>query len=1095
MSVMDSIHSAEGPSAAVAGNNDGDMKINKLHPSPGNNEESDGQRNRSTKRHYHDAFGEADSGVDYGPPIELEDVEPDDSIEEPDENDQSKVKDNNGSEDFNPTSKSNYEDVDEEGATAITLEELEETVGLHEATLESLHDKLSKLNEEIKMEEQTSTSLQNDVETLKKKKIVLKKRTENNVQLVKELEESLEKCLDRLRRAMDMGEDEYVDVGTMDSEEEEKINDDLQLHQDGDQPPNENNTVASNLAQDLKKRDFGNFDIIRMQISMKEVTGIAWPQHRSKLAKEVRKKADSLPFVFPIWRTSVFRCAFYTQLDSPGLLLHMMNTIVLENLLCREQLKVDGCGQVHVSRIWGTSLDIMKQVTWSNQNPSFTREISTASVESECIDPNVQLCPYELGGTCADDRCPYQHLSKTKQSKNGRKLLSLDDNFIKYHSLPKLALPPSPFSEGNASEEESTDANDVDLKRSTAVEEKEMKSIPESSNVQCFVQNDDYISLPTAAETIDTQVVGNRESSGDLEFCERFWWYREQPFDTSLNAHESPRDVFTNVLISFGLRRNAQNVEFISPTRSWDQSKEELERNELVVNARMIDMCRVCIHLGEGPFVLATLDSWQKKPCAKLFRQTIKSARRQVEVSMGCNSSQIMFDTQLFLLLFSRYISAQYYKHDMQFSLQGVLDIISGQKNKKWKDLFESIVSRSPKRRKTTTQGENEWTAFERSLHLMMEKEVIIPFPNLTKGEEFAYFVNCLRVGKVLESAVWELSQEHKSFSPVMNILEPAWASLQTLLQAGDNLWGGSEWLEPDLVATIIVGPVIYTCASKSIVVTVPSHPGQTKEKGLPKYDMRAIANMNYLDKCIVGILKGLNRFNKENREKDMIELLVSPLHALSVSLSIATGLVDKAQSKLCYALAKGKTHSNIPSLFAISGVLWSQLIQIVVTFPGYNAALRYDHTIPALADAVATAHQELVSRVFEFGVVPDNIVLPGDNQITTSLWGTKGPKKTYKAKWENVRRIIYTQHESEKDQTKHAEKLDLIADNYMKEHSCFPETLLVAGEAVTKLRLADCGLRKLPTSFGLRLSNLQVWLLGAVLAVVIKFLTVIFSS
>eukprot|EP00984_Skeletonema_dohrnii_P036112 scaffold36704_cov139-Skeletonema_dohrnii-CCMP3373.AAC.1 len=191
---MDSLKSCKQPSAK--GRNNGGGANHHQHPSSGNNDASapsqqqqeQGERNDSSHplssssnvvinhhhHHFHDSFGEADSGVDYGPPIELEEDTHDNAAITT----VSKSQHNDGMELHLNDSAEEVED-----ATTITLEELEETVGLREATLESLHDKLSKLNQEITLEEQSSSLLQNDIELLNKKKIVLKKRTENNVQL------------------------------------------------------------------------------------------------------------------------------------------------------------------------------------------------------------------------------------------------------------------------------------------------------------------------------------------------------------------------------------------------------------------------------------------------------------------------------------------------------------------------------------------------------------------------------------------------------------------------------------------------------------------------------------------------------------------------------------------------------------------------------------------------------------------------------------------------------------------------------------------------------------------------------------------------
>ena len=1035
-----------------------------------------------TNNNFHDC--EADSGVDYGPPIELEEEEQHDNNADT-INDtittaaafESKQQYNDGIEDLNPAH-SNEEDT----TTTITIEELEETVGLREATLESLHDKLSKLNDEIRQEEQTSSILQNDIELLNKKKIVLKKRTENNVQLVKELEGTLEKCLERLSRVLDADNDDAND--DVDTKEEGKLDQLLQPVPDENGHAEVKEAEASNTIQNVmeaKKKDYADFEIIKMPIRIIEEDkgSITWPTFGSKDVKRARKEAASLPFTFPVWRTSeLSSCALFTNLDSPELLLDMMNTTVLEHLLCREEKKVDGCGQVHVSKIWGTSLDVMTQVKWEHLLPSLQREIGETFAGGPCeerkLDPNIQLCPYELGGTCADDRCPYQHLSRPEPIQDDTKASAQDDDeVIKYHSLSKLTLPPR---------EKATDADDVDLKPIHALEhsDEELDSSVEPTNQQCFEDNDDYVSLPTVTETTDghdDQAVYNSNNSSDVEFSERFWWYSEHPFDTSLNDEEVTQDVFEKVVASFGFRSNGEFLEQISEPSSEDDKEAARLQKEMIVDARLIDLCRVCIHIGQGSFALTVLETFRSQCRSQRisFHKSLKYARQQVELSMSCSSSQNMFDSQIHLLVTSKCIHAKYLKPDLHGStLRSSLDIISGKKKDgKYEDLFHSLVSRFPKRQKlSSAHSENKWAVFERSVHSLLKKHVIVPFSQLTRGDEFSFFLNCIHIGKVVENAVYELSEDHKTYSPLLHALEPTWASLQTMLQTSYALSTTSDWLQPDLVVTVIIGPIIYACVSKTIEFAVPSQGIQCQ----PTHDMRSIANLTCLDKCIVGILKDLNKSSQKNERGELIELLVTPLHALSVGISMEVGMVDKAQMKLGYALSTGRIHRGVPSLFAMSSTLWSQLVQIHITFPD-TSVLHYEHIFPSLAKDVITSHQDIVSRIFDLGVILHSIILPGDFQVTTSLLSTQGSKDQYKAVWEDAKREIYSQRSVHDVRTETVTELDLVVADYMKKCSwnCFPESLLLAGGKLARLRMTNCGLKELPMSFGFCLSHLQV--------------------
>jgi hypothetical protein len=222
-------------------------------------------------------------------------------------------------------------------------------------------------------------------------------------------------------------------------------------------------------------------------------------------------------------------------------------------------------------------------------------------------------------------------------------------------------------------------------------------------------------------------------------------------------------------------------------------------------------------------------------------------------------------------------------------------------------------------------------------------------------------------------------------------------------------------------------------------------------------------------------VLKDLNKSGLKNESGEMIELLLTPLHTLSVSISMAVGMVEKAQTKLVHALGKGRRYRGIPSLYAASGALWSQLLQLRMTFPDYASPLRRTDTIPSLPNEIVASHQNVVHASFEQGVILRNIVLPGDFQLSTTLLSTKGSTTKYTSMWEDIKREICSQRCAETGQREDVTEMELVVANYMTEYSSFPYMLLLSGKTLTRLRMTNCGLKELPMSFGYCLPNLQV--------------------
>ena len=66
--------------------------------------------------------------------------------------------------------------------------------------------------------------------------------------------------------------------------------------------------------------------------------------------------------------------------------------------------------------LWNTCLDLLQLRRVPNEQNNDSTDKTPCNLTSEDgetrLDPNVSLCPYELAGVCADEFCPYQHVSK-----------------------------------------------------------------------------------------------------------------------------------------------------------------------------------------------------------------------------------------------------------------------------------------------------------------------------------------------------------------------------------------------------------------------------------------------------------------------------------------------------------------------------------------------------------------------------------------------------------------------------------------------------------------------------------------------------------
>ena len=466
----------------------------------------------SSTQHLHDAYGDDlnDEGVDYGPPNEFEEDEDEEESEElKQQNDMSAASDVM---DMNVDIKGESElaiqqqddtkstlslQVDNSNNTSQQnqqLEQLEETLELHTTTLQTLHTKLQSLSTSISTEHTYNSELTADIQLLQKRKLIFKKKTDKNIKLVKELECNLDKCLGRLRYALDelndnVGEEldgENVELDRLAEEEvleaaarlDEVADDSSSLPtfaEDMDNEPAKDSKLDQQPIRSTATTQY-NIKIIPLKSNPHQTSNISWPSTKliTKRYNEIQSLSTNNTGI-PTTHLTILSSggSILGGLSNVQLLVNVMNVAALENLLQREEYESgltrrneqqsnnsSSCGWVKESDVWGTSLDVYTHVNWKTLFASFTRRIEeeseqqqrsgmkglTSSKSGKCsvVDPNTILCPYELGGECADGQCPYQHLKQRGDGDvQGHSNNGVREGYVRYNNLPKTKLPRS----------------------------------------------------------------------------------------------------------------------------------------------------------------------------------------------------------------------------------------------------------------------------------------------------------------------------------------------------------------------------------------------------------------------------------------------------------------------------------------------------------------------------------------------------------------------------------------------------------------------------------------------------------------------------
>jgi len=384
---------------------------------------------------------------------------------------------------------------------------------------------------------------------------------------------------------------------------------------------------------------------------------------------------------------------------------------------------------------------------------------------------------------------------------------------------------------------------------------------------------------------------------------------------------------------------------------------------------------------------------------------------------------------------------------------------------------------------------------------LMMEKIVLLPFSHLETDEQLSFLMQCICISKSFGFLVRNNLSKESGFAPCLHFLEPIWSSLQLLLQQSQSLWSNDtcngRWLHPDIVALVIIGPVLFGCVADTIAPPSNSAvPLSSSQKLPPKFDARALANVTSLDNFITGILKELSRYGRRRSGK-FIEPLMAPLYALTSTIGVALGSVEKARLRLEHVLNKesGGSSSNngkLPSLYALSEMIWSQLVQIRMICPSRSVSLKLTTDKAGngpgkltLPNETLESHLEIASRIVGNGVFLWGVKLCGDSHMDII---TPCFNQTHCNEWEKVATKVFEQHpliEAAHGEGSggrpHSEVEFRIFNAYpeldgvKRKPSVFPESLLLLGKTLTKLCLDNCGLTGLPLSIGHHLTHLQV--------------------
>jgi len=992
---------------------------------------------------------------------------------------------------------------------AMSIEELEEELGLQSTTLESLTAKLQRLNEDIVKEEQTSSTLRDELQQLDQRKAFFRKRTDKNLKLVKDLEISLEKCLERLRTALDALKGKESSAGTSnldpgDSDDDSTSGDDgaesSDLSKDGNDAGEAGKKVAARNDDD-HANNTGSPSQIDVQFHQSQTT-FDWP---TKLIQKEREERNSEPVDLPLWR--IEGCAkTLIQCSSVHLIVDVMNSTVLEHryeLEGRDDLSKD-CGWLKQSNLWGTCLDVYSQIPSSLLHSGFRRTCQDGHGTMEkdemagVLNPNVILCPYELNGTCADEKCPYQHLKDNNRRKRKRAVAiesTRDEEtgaiFVQYDSLPELKLP-RPFDENDfvcentlvdqVQQEEareidsslhrkqsgtsSPDRVDCDANRfycspfnhdsvtlaelKTQLDEAEPHTMevdghqvtvkysfaPEKSD---FEQNFDIVNLPAVEEVNDGQQQAMK--SRYTGFSQLFWW--QQHIISSISEDQPGKTTFDRIVSLFNVVRNEQTFRILSQY-TGEETSSERQSGDILLCARIVDLTRMCLHMGKtavGAQVCSTdiIKSINIDWCRDIVHHTMRIGQTPLP------SLHQEFCGQTKLLTLSTALQADFNVGLDDDERVAVLSLADGDARSSMPvDVLEQKI-----RQKLLASvhinkdlSENGWSRFMSLMKVYMDKCVMAPFKTLTCCDKshLSFLMQCIDFGCSLVE-ILTTAWHQPTCNALLHILEPAWEASQYLRSTKNGC----------VYSVLMFGPLLFGSVS-SLIARPHCRGAGTKKPRLAAFDSRTYADLSCLSKFILGMLKDLSTHDN----LDDMAFLTSPLYSLCAAIYCAQGEWHKSQIRLENVVGK-TVGSGHPSLFALSQRLWCQVVQLRLLCPPPESLRKKGTAVSRIAETQKTA-----SVIIGNGVDLQDIKLPGDALVAPSLVSQQNVRHLQST----VRQLNSTQ------QTNGILRLDFTEETH-QELAAFPQTFMLL-KSLTHLALPACGLRQLPLSLGCQLNCLK---------------------
>ena len=919
---------------------------------------------------------------------------------------------------------------------------------------------------------------------LRERQLKLKQTRAKHLSLQLELQESLARSKERLARllSIESAENEIEEISTRESEESHQL-------------APESTMVHS---------------VVPQTAQIKSASALKFPRIDLEPQSEPKRHPACLLWVPNVQNKELE----WTVPDAPGaqiieriMLLFTREANAMDESTERESLSTNHRREM----LWNTCLDfvLLSPLSETHQCDEQNLNLPDLKFHFGSLDPNVSLCPYELSGVCADIFCPYQHISKDTILPRERlplpplkATLGLSDKLVYQRKDEPISNKTIFQDDANHNRKESqgmmssSESNPrkicaagpceglVSLGRNgrdaSKVTGEETNSLTGRASTDVI---DDYISLPVEDDASSDRECEESLLEGDGEdvFVSHFltstlrtvpfWWDKEGQY-TIFDEEWG----FTSWLKDMTVFR-------IGDDRSF-QSLPEGGDDFLLMVGRIVDATRVSLHAGRLDFVrslqnnicnlkshgnadLVAIQEELKSQIAKLLHHIAES---DFVTNRRTSIFRLAFTRQAALGIISEVL------HTVRMQCEG--PTIAGSVAL---ESVQSLVFTMLKENETVTMKDR---VSYRSVLEGFRSELYRSFrvDDSCDTEASSVFDEKNKMFEVLRSNVtWGLrifdnNDESLSLHRVDNlILKPCWSLASRFLRRSVNRDRPFECFRVALLMGFIVLGVLEEF-SKQV--------RREEDCLIPS----KAASLTTVDSTIHRLLFD---FSTLVRDIPLLDLILSPIYALSVSTAAFLRFYSTAQHRLEYFL--GARHGLVVtqekhSLSRYSELLWSQLIQLRMSLPCETTREQRDLSKSEYSwepsHEVIKSHREVANWLGENGICLCHLSLKGGiNCVYASREAANMMEVASEITKESVHKLSQSSLLRSGGAENEVQLLGLCLANQEDQHgripspstSTFPQTIMLGGQGLTELKVVNCSLASLPHSFGLYFPNLKV--------------------